>query len=335
MSGNMASMTGKTKAAGAVGKAPAFQFYAADFLVGTAAMSAEEVGIYMRLLCYQWTHEGLPADDRVLRRVAGTRKMIPAAVLAKFDTGEDGMLRNPRLEAVRREQAEFRESRAESARKRWSGKQGQDEAAPGGEAVAETGANTNASASEVMAAAGVGRDVGVDDARAKVGAEVGGKFAENGGEVDTNGNAGSEFRNHFLDSKVGVKNGVSLGEADARAYSTHMRGACSSSSSSPSGEDKRESERGREPLVELDDALKFAVGNPGWRDEVVRDWYWQRDGQGWLRNSGVPVGNWRSDLKMWVEREARLPRGKQRHPPGRGGVVLTNSKTTGGFDGAW
>jgi hypothetical protein len=32
-------------------KSPAFQFYPQDFLVGSAMLSAEETGAYIRLLC--------------------------------------------------------------------------------------------------------------------------------------------------------------------------------------------------------------------------------------------------------------------------------------------
>lgn len=34
-------------------KSPAFQFYAQDFLVGTAMLSAEETGAYIRLIMNQ------------------------------------------------------------------------------------------------------------------------------------------------------------------------------------------------------------------------------------------------------------------------------------------
>lgn len=103
-------------------KAPAFQFYAADFLVGTAAMSAEEVGAYIRLLAYQWEQGGLSSDERALRGLAGARR-ISAAVLSKFPKSDDGLLRNARLEIERAKQAAFRETRAENARKRWEKEQ--------------------------------------------------------------------------------------------------------------------------------------------------------------------------------------------------------------------
>ena len=49
-------------------KAPAFQLYSNDFLVDTMAWSAFEVGIYIRLLLYQWTNESIPEDPERLAR---------------------------------------------------------------------------------------------------------------------------------------------------------------------------------------------------------------------------------------------------------------------------
>ena len=79
--------------------APAFQFYPDDFLGGTMILSQDEVGAYIRLLCHQWTRGALPADPAKLRRLAGGP--VSEEVLAKFDKGEDGQLRNGRMEAVR------------------------------------------------------------------------------------------------------------------------------------------------------------------------------------------------------------------------------------------
>jgi len=47
------------------GKAPAFQFYAADWLADEAVsvMSLEEEGAYIRALCYCWREGSIPADE--------------------------------------------------------------------------------------------------------------------------------------------------------------------------------------------------------------------------------------------------------------------------------
>lgn len=81
--------------------APAFDFYPERWLVGTAAMSDAEQLSYLRLLCHQWTMDGLPEDVAILRRLAG--KGVTDAVLAKFPV-VDGKRRNARLEIVRQEQ---------------------------------------------------------------------------------------------------------------------------------------------------------------------------------------------------------------------------------------
>jgi uncharacterized protein YdaU (DUF1376 family) len=102
-------------------KPPAFQFYAADFLVGTLTMTNEEVGIYIRLLCHQWDKGFIPADKAA--RLVCVKK-LPADVLAKF-TELNGELRNERLERERRKQAEYREQQSQrgkaGAESRWSG----------------------------------------------------------------------------------------------------------------------------------------------------------------------------------------------------------------------
>jgi uncharacterized protein YdaU (DUF1376 family) len=105
-------------------KAPAFQFYADDFLAGTSEMSAEEVGGYIRLLCHQWTKGGIPNDEERVARIAG---MIGSPsvgyVMAKFRLCDGHTLKNERLEKVREEQQAFKTRQAAAgtsgAAKRW------------------------------------------------------------------------------------------------------------------------------------------------------------------------------------------------------------------------
>ena len=81
--------------------APAFDFYPERWLVGTAAMSDAEQLSYLRLLCHQWTMDGLPEDATILRRLGG--KGVTDVVLDKFPP-VDGKRRNARLEIIRGEQ---------------------------------------------------------------------------------------------------------------------------------------------------------------------------------------------------------------------------------------
>jgi len=98
---------------------PAFQFYPQDFLVGTAMLSAEETGAYIRLLCYQWTNDGLPNDKAILARIAGCDGNAVGSVWDKFGICHDGKLRNARLESIRVKQNEYRAKQKANSEKRW------------------------------------------------------------------------------------------------------------------------------------------------------------------------------------------------------------------------
>lgn len=81
---------------------PAFQFYPDDFVAGTVGLSTEEVGAYIRLLCFQWGNGKLSSDIATLERIAGGK--VSKAVLSKFPRGK-----NRRLEVERRKQQEYRD----------------------------------------------------------------------------------------------------------------------------------------------------------------------------------------------------------------------------------
>lgn len=102
-------------------KAPAFQFYSNDFLVGTAMLSVEEVGAYIRLLCFQWDCGGLPNDKEKLARLAGCGVATIEAIWGKFALSDDGMVRNARLEESRAGLERFKQLQREKAQKRWGG----------------------------------------------------------------------------------------------------------------------------------------------------------------------------------------------------------------------
>jgi uncharacterized protein YdaU (DUF1376 family) len=94
---------------------PAFQFYAADFLTATDEWSCAEVGLYIRLLLSQWIKGSIPKEENRIARVAACHvsefKDLWPVVKCKFNEGEDGRLRNNRLEEVRVDQAEYREKK--------------------------------------------------------------------------------------------------------------------------------------------------------------------------------------------------------------------------------
>lgn len=89
-------------------KPPAFQLYPDDLIGGTAHFSDAELGLYMRLLCANWSRGALPDDDKELLSYSKGRTSL-ARVKEKFVKGDDGKLRNPRLELERQKQLEWRE----------------------------------------------------------------------------------------------------------------------------------------------------------------------------------------------------------------------------------
>ncbi len=54
-----------------LGPAPAFQFYAADYLADEkiALMTLEEEGAYMRAVAYCWREGSIPTDEKLLSRL--------------------------------------------------------------------------------------------------------------------------------------------------------------------------------------------------------------------------------------------------------------------------
>lgn len=100
-------------------KPPAFQMYAQDFLTGTAYMTPEEVGAYIRLLCFSWANGPLPDDAKVLRQISGLSTKKLKKILEKFSKNDNGQLINERLETERTKQKNFRKKQSEKAKKRY------------------------------------------------------------------------------------------------------------------------------------------------------------------------------------------------------------------------
>lgn len=114
------------------GRPPAFLFYPADFTSDgdVEAMTTEEVGAYMLLLCKAWREEpagSIPNDDRALARWA---RLTPdrwaeckPAVLAAFKLGGDKRWHQKRLRAefnkLMRARKERHESAVTAAQARW------------------------------------------------------------------------------------------------------------------------------------------------------------------------------------------------------------------------
>jgi uncharacterized protein YdaU (DUF1376 family) len=107
-----------------MGKAPAFQFYANDFMGATITWDAIACGMYIRLLCTQWVNGSIPDDQRRIARAAGVDladlQREWHLIEPKFPIAKDGTRKNARLEEVRSRQEEVSKSRKEAADARWN-----------------------------------------------------------------------------------------------------------------------------------------------------------------------------------------------------------------------
>jgi uncharacterized protein YdaU (DUF1376 family) len=101
--------------------APFFKFYPTDFIASTVAMSAEEAGAYIRLLCYQWEHGAIPDDAEKLARIGGCSGSAVESVLNKFCIRSVSGLKNARMEEVRASMIENGEKKRANIAKRWAG----------------------------------------------------------------------------------------------------------------------------------------------------------------------------------------------------------------------
>jgi|SRR5688572_22989003 len=100
---------------------PAFQFYPGDFLVSTTTMSNAQVGAYIRLLSHQWVNGGIPQDvvsiAKIMHEIVPTAGRLFAGISSKFVLDSDGLLKNPRLEEVRRKHLDYLELQAANGHK--------------------------------------------------------------------------------------------------------------------------------------------------------------------------------------------------------------------------
>lgn len=104
---------------------PSFPFYVDDFIADSAvdAMSNQELGIYIRLLCKAWKEDPvgtLPVDDHLLARWAKETPAIwrkcKAGVFRAFKI-EDGRLHQKRMKEVWDKVLEYREAKSRAGKK--------------------------------------------------------------------------------------------------------------------------------------------------------------------------------------------------------------------------
>lgn len=105
-------------------KPPSFDFFVDDFIAGTYHLPAEAVGIYVRLLCFQWNNGSIPGDHEQLARIAGVDTDVIRTyiriVYEKFEKLEDGSLQNERMERERSHRLAVIEKSKAAIESRWS-----------------------------------------------------------------------------------------------------------------------------------------------------------------------------------------------------------------------
>jgi uncharacterized protein YdaU (DUF1376 family) len=104
---------------------PRLPWYPAAFAGATRDWPLLARGLYRELLDAQWDLGSVPADERSLRSMvrataAEWRKAWPW-VQPKFVLGDDGRLRNSRLELHRKHALELIEKKRRAALERWEG----------------------------------------------------------------------------------------------------------------------------------------------------------------------------------------------------------------------
>lgn len=100
------------------GRAPAFQFYADDFLAGTMTMTNEERGAYISLLCLQWS-KGFVTELDIQRICLGMPTHSHGICQSKFQADPESRYRNLRLEVERSKQKERSQKQTDIANLRW------------------------------------------------------------------------------------------------------------------------------------------------------------------------------------------------------------------------
>lgn len=102
-------------------KSPAFSFYPDSFVMGCLSMNFEQRGLYIWMLCYQWSHGPSMLQAYAQACAPAMLKDVQAILDAKFET-DGSVWWNARLEEERIKQ-QARQGKAEAAAaRRWTGK---------------------------------------------------------------------------------------------------------------------------------------------------------------------------------------------------------------------
>lgn len=104
---------------------PSFQFYPADFLAdeNVVMMSNQEIGCYMKLMCYCWREGSIPSDISRIARLCGEDSLTMAelwiAISSCFEAAIDDSSRliHPRLVRELKKQEDHKKERSDSGKK--------------------------------------------------------------------------------------------------------------------------------------------------------------------------------------------------------------------------
>lgn len=97
-----------------------FVLFVDDFMGGISGMSNSSVGAYIKLLCFQWSNNGIPHDPKKIKRIVSADNEkefdeIWEEIKGKFQK-EEGILKNKKLEFVRMVAIEQTQKKAEAGR---------------------------------------------------------------------------------------------------------------------------------------------------------------------------------------------------------------------------
>jgi hypothetical protein len=93
---------------------PAYQLYTSDFLVRTLDMSDEQVGKYIRLLCFQHQNGHL-TESTMLSYCKGKDELV----FSKFLKDENGLYYNEEMEKEKSRRSSVSKTKSNSASLRW------------------------------------------------------------------------------------------------------------------------------------------------------------------------------------------------------------------------
>ncbi len=90
---------------------PAYQLYTSDFIVRTLTMTNEQVGMFIRLLCYQHQN-GHMSEAHMISACNGRDELV----FSKFSRDEKGLYYNEEMETEKLRRAEVSKVKSQNAR---------------------------------------------------------------------------------------------------------------------------------------------------------------------------------------------------------------------------